>query len=218
MIRISRSDLEQGLAMAQGVSQCRNAIHCLWGKLTTDITCQWSEQCELIRFRKIFEQNSPALFGKSKELSEYESITYDLVLTEKEGDSDQKREVRVRFRDLNIFAQVLMIALYSLFLANNQTFPFISVKEIKETEEKFSGLLNFEVGEIALEPNSVNQDWFNWICSTSTNFDDVGKWSNAIFLLIKLFIKEAEKTLPIGIIDEEKLFSDLEFFLASKSK
>jgi len=218
MIRISRSDLEQGLAMARGVSQCRNAIHCLWGQLTTDITGQGSEQCELIRFRKIFEQDSPALFGKFKELSEYKSVTYDLILTEKEGDSDQKKEVRARFRDLNIFAQVSMIALYSLFLANNRVFPFVSVKEIKETKEKFLGLLNFEVGEIALEPNSVNQDWFNWICSASTNFDNVGKWSNAIFLLIKLFIKEAEKTLPIGIIDEEKLFSDLESFLASKSK
>jgi len=218
VIRISRSDLEQGLAMAQGVSQCRNAIHCLWGQLTADITCQWSEQCELIRFRKIFEQDSPALFGLSKELSEYESIVYDLVLTEKEGDLDQKRKIQLRFRDLNVFAQISMIALYSLFLANNQTFPFISVKEIKETEEKFSGLLNFEISGVALESNSVNQDWFNWICSASTNFDDVGKWSNAIFLLIKLFIKEAEKTLPIGIIDEEKLFSDLQSFLASKSK
>lgn len=206
MIKITDEQLNYGLNLAHNLSICPSSLFCLWGKVND--SCEEQKSCKLILFRKTLESDSPAFYGKFKELSEYEAVMHDLVLVEVEGNIEQKSEVRARFGDLNVFAQLSMVALYSLFVANEP--PFLSSKEIKEIEQNHD----------FIDLQRINSNWFAWINIFLSNFQEAEKPIEAISLLVRLY---AYGNLPIQPLileeDKEKLFSDIvAHFLNTKKK
>lgn len=205
MIKITDSQLNDGLIMAQSLSRCPNSLSCLWAKISD--SCDIREECELVLFRKALENSSPAFYGKFKELSEYDTIIQDLATMEVEGDPAQKNEARARFRDLNIFAQLSMVALYPLFEASDP--PSITAKEIEEMERNHDDYDFLQ----------INSNWFNWIGIFISNFHFSDKQAETITLLIRLYLN---KNLPVRALsseeEKERLFSEIAAHLKRLTK
>ena len=192
MIRITSTQLNRALSVASQTPRL-SSLACLWGsrKDVSDEDCKISRYCEIVRFRKIFESDSPGFFGKFLELSEYQRIIQNYIGLEIEGgEYSQMRTIQIELRNLCIFACASILAIYPLFLANNETVPFLSLKEIKEIEENFSEEQFNQVGQ---EMQKINRIWFNQIEIILDNLAQPQRYKRAIFLLVKLFIQGVEK-------------------------
>ena len=210
MVEISKSQLDEALFLASSVSDCDNLIDCLFGKIL--INGYKKDKCKAFQFRRALESDSPMLYQKLRELSGYDKIMLVFDIVEEIDGSAKRREVRAKFQDLNIFAQISIVALYPLYLANGMIAPFLSLDETNEIERRFFALSNQkaieEVGKLKL----INREWFYWIFSVSTNFNDHKRFVNAVVQMIYLFVKGIEKnSLPcMNTKEKESFFRDIE--------
>ncbi len=204
MIKISSNQLDEGLFLSSSVSDCRSFIDCLFGKVPTHDSEK--DKCKLFQFRKAFESDSPVLYKRFKELADYDEIIYIFNTIERMDGSRKKRNARIKFQDLDIFAQVSIIALYPLYLANGMTVPFLRLEEINKIEKKFLTFSNKKVKKEIKKFKLIDREWFNWIFSVSTNFNDYEKFGDAIILIIYLFVMGIkERSLPcLQTMDNEE--------------
>jgi len=212
MIKISAEELEQGLKMARIVSQCSDAIACFWdGK-------ECKKNCGLSNFRRIFERNSPAIFGLLRNFSEYKSILQDLARMEIEGDEEQKHQARERFHDLQTWTQIAVVTFYPLFLANGEDVPFLKNEEVKEAEKDY---LDAEPEDVREELERINSAWFGWIASIFENICDES-WAKKWFSILMVFLRGIKKYEPpaefVSQKDENAFFEKINEFLCSQTK
>lgn len=224
MVMIKEEHLEEGLKIVRIASTCLRSPHCLWGK-KEDIpeSCK-GKICEVIEFRRIFESDSPAFYGKVLEFSDYQRKVYNFQRLEMEnGPLKQKRKAQMELHDLYIFAQLFLLIFYPLYLANKEV-PFLTPSEIRKEEKKFfSQPTNRSVNNIYQKMAEINQEWFEWIQISLTNFLFPEHYTNSIALLVQMFLAGSEKTQlpPLSEMSErekEEFFQHLEKELFSNKK
>ena len=210
MIEISESQLDEGLFLASSVSDCNSLIDCFFGKMPIDSLRK--DKCKVFQFRKAFESDSPMLYKRIRESADYDQIMLVFDIIEEIDSLEKKREVRMKFQDLNTFAHISIVALYPLYLFNGMTVPFLSLEEINEIERRFFALSNKRAIEEIGKLKPINREWFYWMFSVSTNFNDYKRFGNAIILMTYLFVKGIEKkSLPCMNSEEKKsFFRDIE--------
>lgn len=220
MIKISREQLEESREISQ---QPARVVYWLWEKwedipwedaaeedgavklrettesglvsVSKSLGVPDHKRREIVKFREIFESDSPAFYGKFWEFSDFKRIIQDYNQTQREGGSCQWMEpVQIEIRSLHLLARVSLLALYPLFLANNEEFPFLLPDEIREAERVFS------FDETLKEMRKINSEWCEEICQifdSPTHFAWPAwceKHKKTIFLLIWFFLKGVQKT------------------------
>jgi hypothetical protein len=171
-------------------------------------------------FRIAFESTSPSIFGKFREFAEYESIARDLYFVKREMSQDERQAITNRLRDLMIFVQIVLGALYPLYLANGREAPYLSNEEISKImmiEDSKPEVKTKKAHEFL----NINGDWFHWIsfyANSITNENYIPR----IFLLIDFFIEGMKKKLPpeefASQQEKEEFFSKIEGFLGLKKQ
>lgn len=216
MLKISRSSVQKGMVLASFIAQCHDDfLECLW------VRAEKCEECELVEFRKKFEEQSPAFFNLFRNLSNFESI---MKMVEKDNLSSvpqQKYETIEKFHNLQTFAESSVLALFPLFKSNNDCFPFLKTTEIEEIQRDY---LLCSPKKAEKELLMVSQDWYSSLAAIFTSFYGQEKdvWAKKVYLLIKVFLygleKEEKKFIkeifPVG--EGNNISDDVEKFLGIK--
>ena len=207
MIKISDDQLGQGLRTLKKVesSSCNNLHHCLWGRLE-DIPQK--KCCEVPGFRRFFELDSPNLFGKAFELSEYQRVVGNLSLFDEESQTE--------LHDLYIYSETFFLVFYPLYLANGGEIPFVRSDEIKEKEQKLSRK-HFDclIRKASKRMDLINCYWCGWVClNYLSSLIYPEKYARAIILLINLFLTGAQGNEIRGLSslsteEKESFFEDI---------
>jgi hypothetical protein len=219
MIIISEEEMNAGWRLAKVAAECNYTVSCLFGNLDRSKKRSCSSRCLLLDFRIAFEHTSPGIFGKFREFAEYEAVTHDLYLVEQRGIPAEKQAMVGRLQDLMVFVQIVLSALYPLFLANGKEAPHLSSKEISKIMAENS---KPEIkAKRAYEFLNINNDWFHWIGFYANSIENKN-YISRIFLLIDFFVEGMKKKLPPEEFssDQEKedFFSEIEGFLGLKKQ
>jgi len=221
MIRISKSQLEEGSILFNSIFNCNYFVDCLFGEILVDDFEEDSERekCKLFQFRKRFELDSPVLYERFRELSDYDGTINAFEKAKKRGSSKTKRIARRKLQDLYLFAQISIFDLYPLYLAGGMTVSFLSPKEINKIERKLAFSSNKRIGK---EFRIINNEWFNLILTMSTNFNDYRTYVSAIIQITYLFIEGLKNSFPcIPTMDrreKEILFRNIENTLNKRKR
>jgi len=228
MIKILPEKLDQGLGLLEITETCPNSHNCLWlsrpklfrmpDSLPEDCP---KENCEVILFRKILEEDSPALYAEALRLSRFDGVvktTVAMVLKRKGTKRKRLRKLTRRTYDLHIFGQLVVLALYPLFLEAKE-FPVLTSIEIKELREAYR---ETEIRHMVRRMGELNADWLDWIEAIMENLlSTYERYPLATTYLIYLFLKGIEKNqLPdmekMSSIEKEKFFSEIEKMIFKK--
>jgi len=213
MIQVTREDCEAGMKMARLVGECPDSLDCLWSHK------ECRRNCILVDFRRMFERQSPAFFGVFRRISEYNAILEDLARMEIEGNADEQFGAKERFDDLQLWAQAVVFALYSLYRANHEEIPFLNNDELKKIEEDY---LKRDFKGVYKELEGIDPQWFRWAAGLINRICDRGSWAKKWYLLVRIFIEGVEKdALPARFTseeDKEAFFKEIENLLFSGPK
>ena len=216
MIKVSNDQLDKGLRVLEKINSlsCNNLHHCLWGKLEASPP---KKCCEVPGFRRFFELDSPNLFGKAFELSEYQRVIGNLSLFDEES--------QIGFHDLCIYSETFFLVFYPLYLANRGEIPFVCSDEIKEKEQKFSQRhFNRLIKKAIKRMDLVNRYWCGWIClNYLSSLIYPEKYTRAIILLINLFLTGVQKNKirrlsSLSIKEKESFFENIKREISLRSQ
>lgn len=220
-MEITSEQLEAGIDMSYGASFCLDSMHCLFDDpknipkwwFTSGDRCT-KDGCSVLIFRKIFERESPAFFGKFLELSKYGSVIHDYRVVELEGGTLMtNKDVQRRIKDLYTFSQLVFVALFPLFLANNGMFPLLSGKEIRRIEKDY---YDGKVDELEDMMIAINRDWPVYISFYCGDITDDEKYDVANGLLIYIFFEGIAKETQLPDLtrmpgkEKETFFNEVE--------
>jgi len=145
MIKIMRERLDQGFDLLTITEACPNSHNCLWisrqklfrvpGALPENCP---QESCELVIFRKRFEDESPAFYAEALKLSLFDDIAQATAVVAMKRKIKKRKLAKLsrRIYDLHIFGQLLILAVYSLSLAAKEI-PFLKTAEIMEFRNNY---------------------------------------------------------------------------------
>ncbi len=210
MLMVSDAQSREGMKLATMIVDCHNDfLECLWNR------GEYHPDCNLVLFRKNFESQSPAFFGMFKSLSRYDLIMKNLRESE-DGTPQQKYAARMKFNDMQTFAEASLAALYPLYLSNDEIVPFLKVEEVKKVRKEYL-IRDFKEAKEELE--EIGLGWFSSVAAISTSFFEGEIWGKRIYFLISAFLRGSEKGSAGSIFDfnskkeGEELFNEIEKFL-----
>lgn len=230
MIKILKEDLDLGLDLLEKVETCPVSHNCLWlqrinlFKIADSLPegCP-KENCQVIIFRKILETDSPAFYAEALALSRFDGVLHTTIaisLKRKRAKRKKQRKLNRRIYDLHIFGQLLVLAIYPLFLEAKEV-PFLKTAEIAELRD---GYHDAEIRQTIKRIGELNPDWLEWIESITENLlSNYEQYPLAMTYLVYLFLKGLEKTqLPnlqeMPAEDKDKFFSEIEKMIFKKEK
>lgn len=202
-MNITKEYLEDGYRVSQMIVVCKKerALLCLFGK-KTDIPKDCWQNCEFAKFRIAFESDSPVFWAEFLKLSDAHRRIHNYIGGEIEEVSfHQRYEANVELEELKNFVLALYVAFYPAFLDNGSEFPFLTLEEIEKEKKSF-----FEEGIdlTAQEMRKIDKvGWLDQICYRLGGLRHVQEYANAVFLLVRLFLKGIRK-------EEEELFHKIE--------
>lgn len=197
---IDEYQLDQGLELLEIMDYCDNCPNCLWErrdklfKISVFLPdgCQ-RENCEVVIFRKVFEECSPILYAEALKLSRFNDIiktNADIADRKKKKRKKVKKLIR-RTDNLHVFGQLLVLAFYPLYLETREI-PFFRAVEIVKLKANYNKEVIYQTEKTI---NEMNSQWFKWLISVSSNIvADHKYYLSAIVYLIYLFLKGKEKT------------------------
>jgi len=228
MIKIMKEKLNRGISLLKITKNCPNSHNCLWSRRPGLFHAPHllpkgcpREKCEVVIFRKAFEDDSPAFYAEALKLSQFAGVVRATVaLTVEKKESKRKRQKKLirRTHDLHVFGELLVLAIYPLFLETKEI-PFLSSAEIANLK---NGHRDAEICQTLQRMNEINPEWSEWVKSTAKNLlATYERYPLAIIYLVCLFLKGLEKTqLPdlqaMSLQDKEKFFSELMSSISQK--
>lgn len=230
MVEIMTERLNQGLGLLAITETCPNSHNCLWSKRPNlfqipDILPEGcpGESCEVIAFRKTLEENSPAFYAETLRLSRFDGVvktTIAMAIKRKGNKRKRSRKLARRAYDLHIFGQLLILAIYPLFLETKEI-PFLKPVEIEGLKDNFH---DAEIYQTEKRMGKINSDWLEWMESLMGNLlSSYERYPLAIIYLVYLFLEGIEKDqLPdmknMARDEKEKFFLEIEKGISQNRK
>ena len=213
MIKIAKKELYRGLDLSRNFYDCRNPHNCLWRRRTDLFNgflprgCP-RENCPVVIFRKKLEGDSPCYYAEVLRRSQWWCVS-SLATIDKRRKTE-RRELERRVYDLDIYGQLLALAIHPLVLAAKRT-PLLKPREIKALKRDWG--LN-EIKQIEQTMCEINPDRLGWLGSIMNNIIFNQTYRVAIPYLVYLFLKGLDNQLPdleaMPQKDKETFFSEIE--------
>lgn len=230
MIKIMKERLDQGLGLLEITETCPNSHNCLWLRRPSLFKIPdalpeecLGEGCEVVIFRRTLEDNSPAFYGEALRLSRFDGVvrtTTAMAIKRRRTKKKRLRKLTRRTYDLHIFGELLVLAIYPLFLETKEI-PFLKPAEIEELR---NGYHDEEIRQTIKRMGEINPEWLEWVESIMENLlSTYERYPLAITYLVYLFLKGIEKDrLPdlknMAQKEKDEFFLKIEEMVFKKEK
>lgn len=228
MVKIMKERLDRSLGLLEITETCPNSHNCLWSRRPAFFQAPDDlqegcpgESCEVMTFRRMIENDSPAFYAEALKLSRFNDVvktTTAMAIRMKGTKSKRLRKLTRRTYDLHIFGELLVLAIYPLYLELKEI-PFLRSAEIEELRNTYH---EEEIRQTVKRMGEINSEWLEWVEAIMENLlSTYERYPLATTYLIYLFLKGIEKNqLPdlknMAQDEKDKFFLEIEKMIFKK--